>query len=125
MSASAGGVAPGWQWGADTDQGEDGRRGSEQDGASTTAGGPVEQRPVVVWQAANQLEAEIVRGRLESEDIPAMIAGEALGHVYGLTIGQLASTDVLVPAALAEKAMEILSTDYDWGDDPELDENGG
>lgn len=73
-----------------------------------TTGGGSEQEPVVVWEAANLMEAQVVKGRLESEDIPAFIRGEALGALYGLTTVGLARADVLVPAPLAGKAREIL-----------------
>ncbi len=82
--------------------------------STSTTGGDVEQEPVVVWQAANLMEAEIVKGRLESEGIPAIVRGEALGAIYGLTTGSLAATNVLVPAALAEKASEILNAKIEW-----------
>jgi hypothetical protein len=95
-----------------------------QPGANTSArsvtGGDLEQEPVVVWEAANPLEAQVVKGRLESEGIPAIIQGEALGNVYGLTVGNLAQTDVLVPAALADKATEILETEIEWMEDDDF-----
>src|SRR4051812_17206350 len=78
-------------------------------GPTSTTGGPLDQEPVVVWQAANAMEAQVVKGRLESEGIPAIVRGEVLGALYGLTTGSLAATDVLVPAALAEKAIELLN----------------
>jgi hypothetical protein len=78
---------------------------------STTTGGRGDQEPVVVWEAANTLEAEIVKGRLEAEGIPAIVRGEAASQLFGLTTGGLARADVLVPAALAERASEILSAD--------------
>ena len=65
--------------------------------------------PVIVWEAANLMEAEIVKGRLEAEGIPALIRGDAAGTIFGLTAGELAKADVLVPAALAERAAEILA----------------
>lgn len=73
----------------------------------------METEPVVVWEAANLLEAEIVKGRLESEGIPALIRGEAVGSIYGFTAGNLARADVMVPAPLAERAGEILSMPID------------
>ncbi len=76
--------------------------------ASVTTGGGSDQEPVVVWEAANIMEAHVVKGRLESEEIPAFISGEALGAIYGLTAGNLAMVKVLVPAPLADKALEIL-----------------
>jgi hypothetical protein len=79
------------------------------------------------------MEAEIVVGRLHSEDIPAIIRGDVLGAIYGLTTGSLAAATVLVPAALAEKALEILASAVEWdeveqadsaeNDDPEMDTN--
>lgn len=95
-----------------------GEGGSASPALSTT-GGRLDQEPVVVWEAANHLEAEIVKGRLEAEGIPAFIRSEALGQIYGLTTGGLAAADVLVPAVLAEKAVEILS---DSGDETPADE---
>ncbi len=74
----------------------------------STASGSV-QEPVVVWEAANLMEAEIVQGRLESEDIPSYIRRDAVGGIYGLTFGGLAQADVLVPAPLAEKALALLN----------------
>lgn len=93
--------------------------GSEQTQTETTAstGGSVDQEPVVVWVAANQMEAQIIKGRLESEGIPAIIRGEALGAIYGLTTGSLAECAVLVPAAVAEKAEGILGSDEAWATD--------
>ena len=90
---------------------------------SSTTGGSLNQEPVVVWEAANHMEAQIVKGRLESENIPALIRGEALGQIYGFTSGGLAATDVLVPAPLAEKAIDILNTEVEWVDADEFDED--
>ena len=89
----------------------------------TTTGGSSETKPVVVWKAANRLEAEIIKGRLESEGIPAIITGEALGTIYGLTTGGLAKASVLVPAPLEDRALEILESAVDE-DDPDGSEGG-
>lgn len=83
----------------------------------TTTGGELDQEPVIVWRASNQMEAQVVKGRLESEGIPAIIRGEAVGAIYGLTSGSLAETAVLVPAALAAQAEAILYTDLYAGTD--------
>jgi len=82
--------------------------------STTTTGGEIDQEPVVVWIAQNQMEAQVIKGRLESEDIPAIIRGETLGAIYGLTTGTLAQTAVLVPAPLAEKAERLLHSDENW-----------
>ena len=90
-------------------------------GSGATTGGSSSQEPVVVWEAANDLEARIVKGRLESAGIPAIVRGEALGTIYGLTTGSLAATDVLVPAPLAEEAIALLESEVEWD---EVEENG-
>lgn len=90
---------------------------------NATTGGHLDQEPVVVWEAANNMEAQIVKGRLESEGIPAFIRGEALGTIFGLTAGSLAATDVLVPFALADQAIELLHDNADPAAEP-TDANG-
>lgn len=96
--------------------------------ARSTTGGGSDNGPVVVWQAPNKMEAEIVKGRLESEGIPAFLRGEALGPIIGLTSGSLAVTQVLVPYPLADKAMDLLydseETDADATDDESADHTG-
>lgn len=81
--------------------------------SQSTTGGELDQEPVVVWEAAHRMEAEIVAGRLASEGIPTIIRGEALGAIYGFTTGSLAAAEVLVPAALAEKALAILDNEVE------------
>ena len=90
--------------------------------ASTTTGGEGDSEPVVVWEAANLMEAQIVKGRLESEGIPAIVRGETAGSLYGLTTGGLAAAEVLAPAPLADKAIQILNEDVAWDDEPESEE---
>jgi len=94
---------------------------SEPATASATTGGGSEGEPVVVWEAANLMEAHVVKGRLESEGIPAIIRGEALATIYGLTAGNLAAAKVLVPAPLAERALDLLLGDEGLSDLAEED----
>ena len=79
-----------------------------------TTGGSLPMEPVVVWQAANPMEAQIVKGRLHSAGIPAIVRGEAMGRIYGLVYGALAERDVLVPGPLAETARDILAEEVQW-----------
>lgn len=112
---------PGWFRRRNT-QATEGAEQSDPATASTTTGGGSEGEPVVVWEAANVMEAHVVKGRLESEGIPAIIRGEALATIYGLTAGNLAAAKVLVPAPLAEKALEVLSVNDTSLDDTSLDD---
>ena len=82
--------------------------------APATTGGSMPMEPVVVWRAANPMEAQIVKGRLHSVGIPANVRGEAMGRICGFIYGGLAERDVLVPGLLAEKAQAILSEEVQW-----------
>lgn len=108
MSVATNGLA-GWFRREDTGDDE-----TTQKSATATTGGEIDQEPVVVWIAQNQMEAQVIKGRLASEGIPAIIRGETLGAIYGLTTGTLAQTAILVPAPLAEKAELLLHSDESW-----------
>jgi hypothetical protein len=54
------------------------------------------------------MEAQIIKGRLESEGIPVLLSYESAGLIYGLTIDGLGEVRIMVPKRLAEEAREIL-----------------
>jgi len=56
----------------------------------------------------NPMEAEIIKGKLESEEIPVFLKKEAIGRIYGITTDGLGEIKVLVPKNLVEKARKIL-----------------
>ncbi len=64
---------------------------------------------IVVYRASGLAEAEIVRGYLESEDIPAELDYESAGPVYGVTMDGLGEVRIRVPADCAEAAREALA----------------
>ena len=70
---------------------------------------PEETSLITVYVASGQLEAEIIKGRLESEGIPAMLRYEAAGLIYGLTIDGLGQVEIQVPSPLAQHASERLA----------------
>jgi hypothetical protein len=55
------------------------------------------------------MEAQIIKGRLESEGIPVLLSYESAGLVYGLTVDGLGEVKIMVPGHLAEEAKEILA----------------
>ncbi|HEY66557.1 MAG TPA: DUF2007 domain-containing protein, partial [Caldilineae bacterium] len=57
----------------------------------------------------HEMEAQVIKGRLEAEGIPVMLQREAAGTVFSFSVGVLAEVRVLVPAPLAERARRILS----------------
>ncbi len=65
--------------------------------------------PETVYVAHGLLRAEVVKGRLESEGIPAMLQFDSGSHIFGLTVDGLGEVRVLVPAPLAELARQVLA----------------
>lgn len=92
--------------------------------AETTPGGTESTRWVVVAQNLNPGEAAVIKGRLDSENIPAVVQQEAVGSVLGLTVGPLGSANIRVPEPLAEKALAILAETFDIEDDEYEDDEG-
>lgn len=66
------------------------------------------EKLVTVYTARHNMEAQIIKGRLESEGIPALLSYESAGLVYGLTVDGLGEVKILVPEHLANEAKEIL-----------------
>jgi len=63
---------------------------------------------LVTVYTARYMEAQIMKGRLESEGIPVLLSYESAGLIYGLTIDGLGEVKIMVPKHLAEDAKEIL-----------------
>lgn len=73
----------------------------------------------VVYHAMGMLEAEAVKGSLETSGIPALLDYESLGRTLGITIGGLGEVRVLVPIDRAEDARELLREPIEGEDDDE------
>ncbi len=63
----------------------------------------------VVYRASGLTEAELIKGYLESEDIPVDLEYESAGPVYGLTLDGLGEVRVRVPLDYAEAARAALA----------------
>ena len=63
---------------------------------------------LVTVRTAKYMEAQIIKGRLESEGIPVLLSYESAGLIYGLTVDGLGEVKIMVPKHLAEEAREIL-----------------
>lgn len=61
----------------------------------------------LVKAAGGQMEALIVKSRLEAEGIPVHLRYEAAGSLYGLAATGMGRVDVLVPEAFAEAALRL------------------
>jgi hypothetical protein len=61
-----------------------------------------------IFKAANIIDANLIKGRLESEEIPVMLKYEIAGQLYGITVDGLSEVRVLVPKELQHEAAEII-----------------
>ena len=73
------------------------------------------EKQLVTVRVARQIEAQIIKGRLESEGIPVLLSYESAGLVYGLTVDGIGEVRIMVPKRLAEQAKEILEIGNESG----------
>jgi len=65
---------------------------------------------VSVYTSNGPLAAEVVKGRLQSAGIPAILKYESVGRVYGLTLDGLGAVQVLVHREREQEARELLKS---------------
>ena len=66
---------------------------------------------VTVYTAQGMLPAQVIKGKLESADIPVMLKYESAGQIFGLTVDGLGQVQVQVPAEFAEEALALVDED--------------
>ena len=67
---------------------------------------------VILDEVPGMLQAEILRGLLEAQEIPTVLSQEGAGKAIGLTIGTLGTVQILVPSKDQERARELLEAYY-------------
>ena len=95
---------------------------NETTSAETTKGGSEFPTWIRVAENLNPGEAVVIKGRLDSEDIPAIVQQEAVGSVLGLTVGPLGSARISVPEPLVERALAILAETFE-DDESEVEDD--
>ena len=85
----------------------------------------------VVYEAAGHLQADIIRGMLEAQEIPVHVSGEAVGRVFSFTVGPTARVQILVPVDDLPRARNLIEgyeneslADQVPADDDSLEEDG-
>lgn len=73
----------------------------------------------VIHISSGLMQANIIKGRLETEGIPTRLSYEAAGEIYAITVDGLGEVRILVPQNEAVRAREVLSQsfreeDLDW-----------
>ncbi len=64
---------------------------------------------VTVTEAQGEVEAQLVRGLLESRGIRTILRGEALRNVHGFTLDGLGRVEIQVAPADAERARALIA----------------
>ncbi len=71
------------------------------------------------WSVAvkipGELQAEIIRGLLESQGIPVYLAVEGAARAIGINVGPFGMVDVMVPEDHVDEAQEVIAA-YQAGD---------
>ena len=70
---------------------------------------------VVLTKIFGEIQAEIIRGLLESQGILPQLNQEGAGRAYGLSVGPLGEVEILVPKDKLKEAKEVLAR-FDSGE---------
>ncbi len=63
---------------------------------------------VEVYRARNEMEAQVIKSLLEGYDIPCVFRANAAPSVHMFTMDGMAEVRIMVPAALADDARELI-----------------
>ena len=55
------------------------------------------------------MEADIIKSKLESYQIPVLLQYEAAGRIFGITMDGLGKVRIMVPGSFLEEARKILA----------------
>jgi hypothetical protein len=58
---------------------------------------------------AGSMEAEIIKSKLESFNIPVLLKFESAGHIFGITMNGLGKVKIIVPKSFLQAARKILA----------------
>ena len=55
------------------------------------------------------MEAEIIKSKLESFQIPVLLKFESVGHIFGITMNGLGKVKIMVPKSFLQAARKLLA----------------
>ncbi len=64
---------------------------------------------IVVTIVSGELQAELMRGLLEAQEIPVMLMQESAGKAIGITISQLGEVEIMVPKSKIQDARDVIA----------------
>ena len=66
---------------------------------------------VEVYHARNDMEAQVIKGLLESYDIPCFLKSNAAPSVHIFTMDGMSEVKIMVLESLADKAKKLIMSD--------------
>jgi len=63
---------------------------------------------VEVYKAPNEMEAQVIKGLLESYDIPCFLKSHAAPSVHMFTVDGMGEFKVMVLGSMADRARELI-----------------
>jgi Putative prokaryotic signal transducing protein len=73
------------------------------------------EKMVEVYDAPNNMEAQVIKGLLESFNIPCFLKSNAAPSVHTLTMDGMGEVKIMVLESLAEKARKLINKGEDKG----------
>ena len=70
-----------------------------------------EEKMVEVYKAPNEMEAQVIKGLLESYDIPCFLKSHAAPSVHMFTVDGMGEFKVMVLGSMADRARELIKGD--------------
>ncbi len=78
---------------------------------------------VTVYASQGPMQAEVIKGLLESMGIPAILHYQAIGQIYGITVNGVGRVEVQVRPQDQGAAREIIAAEPDFSEfDEQVDE---
>jgi hypothetical protein len=71
------------------------------------------QKMVEVYKATNEMEAQVIKGLLESYDIPCLLRSHAAPSVHMFAVDGMGEVRVMVLDAMAAEARKLIKGDKD------------
>lgn len=65
---------------------------------------------IKVKVVSSMVEAELIKTRLDSAEIPCVLKYEAIGQIMNITLNGLGQVAILVPEELEEDALSIIGS---------------
>ncbi|MBG7609614.1 MAG: DUF2007 domain-containing protein [Anaerolineae bacterium] len=71
-----------------------------------------QQKWIMVTTVSGEMQAELMRGLLEAQEIPVMLMQESAGKVFGITNSPLGEVEILVSQSNFEAARDVIAKYY-------------